>query len=318
MRFASSISNLALVLALVFAPGCGRDEAPAASASSGGEAGAARAPFVWRVDGGTGPSYLLGTIHVAVPLRDALPSELMPTLESARVVMLEIDASSQAVTPEEIARHGMIQAGPTLEQRLTPTQWNSLVTELQPLGFPAAALAQMRPWLPAMTLLIARTSALPDASATVGPNGQPIPMDSEVLNSARERNAALRFLETPGEQLALLSGIGEEPMTEWLIEMIDQPEKAEAQLRKMIAAYRAGDAAALEEVVFDEEELAEHPEYHEALFTTRNRAWVPALREELARGGAFVAVGVGHFLGPDGLVALLAREGLTLERLPAR
>ena len=51
------------------------------------------------------------------------------------------------------------------------------------------------------------------------------------------------------------------------------------------------------------------------LVGARNRAWLDRLEAELARGGAFVAVGALHLPGADGLVALLRARGWTLTRL---
>ena len=49
----------------------------------------------------------------------------------------------------------------------------------------------------------------------------------------------------------------------------------------------------------------------------RNRAWMPLLDHRLARGGAFVAVGSNHLVGPDALPALLRARGYTVTDLGA-
>jgi uncharacterized protein len=313
---------LALALLILPLPGCSSSDDPGTAESvptTGGEASSAAGiaqPFVWRVDGATGPSYLLGTIHVAVRLDEAIPPEIAEALEGARVVVLEADASPGSVTPLTLARYGMRESGPGLDQSLTPDQWTRLMTELVALGVPAEAIPRMRAWLPAMTLMLARLQRMPGMSANVGPDGNLVAMDQEILGGARGRGVPLRFLETIEAQLEVMAGFGEEHMTEWLGEMLDDPESLGAKLEEMIALYRAGDLEALERLTFEDEDMLQHPEYLDAMFTRRNRAWLPALREELERGGAFVAVGAGHFVGPNGLLRLLAAEGIEAVRIP--
>ncbi len=319
----SRLHALALALFVTFVPGCGSDEAPAtSSASSGGERtlapGDVAHPLVWRVSGASGPSYLLGTIHLAVSLRQALPPELAAEVERARVVVLEANVAPDAVSPELVARYGIVQDGPTLDQRLSPSQWSRLTAELAPLGIPAEALARMRAWIPATTLLVVRTARMPAASATLGADGRPVPMDMEILNATRARGGELRFLETAEDQLAIFGGVGDDYMVDWLTELIDTPEGPGADVEELVAAYRAGDVATIERLTIEDEDMLAHPELFEAMFARRNRAWLPALREELARGGAFVAVGAGHFVGPNGLLRLLAAEGVEAERVPPR
>ena len=81
------------------------------------------------------------------------------------------------------------------------------------------------------------------------------------------------------------------------------------------AAWERGDLATLERVVIDEFK-AEAPEAYDVIFTQRNMAWTEALMVELEGSGVdFVAVGAGHMLGDDGLVALLRARGVSVERV---
>jgi uncharacterized protein YbaP (TraB family) len=58
------------------------------------------------------------------------------------------------------------------------------------------------------------------------------------------------------------------------------------------------------------------PRTADTLLWSRNRAWLPKLEAYLAADGAFVAVGLGHMLGDNGLPAMLAKAGYTVERIP--
>ena len=71
-------------------------------------------------------------------------------------------------------------------------------------------------------------------------------------------------------------------------------------------AYAAGDLPVMEQV-FGRDPTG-------TMLAPRNRRWLPKLEAYLAGGGAFVAVGIGHLVGPEGLPALLAADGYRVER----
>lgn len=56
------------------------------------------------------------------------------------------------------------------------------------------------------------------------------------------------------------------------------------------------------------------PRTAEGMLYARNRAWLLKL-EAVGPQGAFVAVGLGHLLGDQGLPMLLAKAGYTVERV---
>jgi hypothetical protein len=102
-----------------------------------------------------------------------------------------------------------------------------------------------------------------------------------------------------------------------LIEAIDEAEQGPSELASMTRAWEHGDTDALERVVV-EDMRRDYPELYQVLFIRRNAAWLPVIERELAGAGTeFIAVGAGHLLGPDGLVAQLRARGVTVERVTA-
>jgi uncharacterized protein YbaP (TraB family) len=54
----------------------------------------------------------------------------------------------------------------------------------------------------------------------------------------------------------------------------------------------------------------------QALLTNRNASWVTRIEGILAGSGvSFMAVGAGHLIGPDSVVAMLAAKGIVAERV---
>ena len=54
----------------------------------------------------------------------------------------------------------------------------------------------------------------------------------------------------------------------------------------------------------------------ELLFRRRNDAWIGKVIKEMGSGPVFVAVGLGHLLGKNGLVVQLRKAGYVVRRVP--
>ena len=51
------------------------------------------------------------------------------------------------------------------------------------------------------------------------------------------------------------------------------------------------------------------------LLDNRNKNWVAQLKKILKKENVFIAVGCGHLVGSNGLIALLKKEGYSLKPL---
>jgi uncharacterized protein len=255
-------------------------------------------PFLWRVDGPAGPSWLFGTVHVGVSL-DELPPEVGTRLRESRVVMLEADV--RAIEPFTMFEMVQLPEGTRLDALLRPDVWEGLRAQLGHL-FPAEQLARLQPWFLESLLVTLEVTTL-------------APMDLALLQEAAARGQELRFFETWQEQLQLMSRLPLEQSVEDLSRWVDEREEVVGELSRLLAAYRAGDAAGVEAVVLEPESVTAHAELYEITLFERNANWLPTLEALLTEGGAFVAVGLGHLLGDRGLVAMLQARGYTVERV---
>jgi hypothetical protein len=104
--------------------------------------------------------------------------------------------------------------------------------------------------------------------------------------------------------------------------LLDNRDAAKSLATKMLDAYQAGDGATLG-AMFDDKTLwlaagrkpELFPAYLDAILGKRNRAWIPQLEKLHAEGGAFIAVGAGHLVGPGNVNDLLAQRGYTITRV---
>jgi len=86
--------------------------------------------------------------------------------------------------------------------------------------------------------------------------------------------------------------------------------KVRCELDGMRAFYVAGDLEAMQKWLA--------MPAGEQLLGDRNRKWLAQIEGYFAQGGAFVAVGLGHLIGPSNLPALLTAKGYTVERVSSR
>ncbi|MGE0546062.1 MAG: TraB/GumN family protein [Kofleriaceae bacterium] len=278
----ASIFVIAVVIACASRPPCPVSPTPAA----------ARGPaFVWRAQRGDQRIWLYGTIHSAGI--DAVPSVALEALDrSARLVTELGDQSPDGDKLRELAH---ITSGPGIDHLLPSNDWYDLHDALTGT-VTEADLRRARPWY-AMSLLSTHLAPTP------GPA-----MDVLLTKRAQQRAMPIEPLETWEDQLTALDRA---VTIDDLREAINARHAMHCDLARMRTAYVNGDVATMEALLLV-------PRTVELMLTPRNRTWLPKIEAYGANGGAFVAVGLGHLLGEDGLVAMLRRAGYTVERMQRR
>lgn len=291
--------------------------APApAPASSGQEAGPPPRAWVWRVSGGdaASPSYLLGTMHVGIRMADALPPPYDSYLHDARALVMEVDYREVERFMAESARtHHGTRGGRTLDRALGRESWQRLLAEMGQ-RVPAEILRRVPPGT--LTLYLQQVRLAEVEAAAEG--REPVPgmassarLDATIFDWAIRESVPVVALETPEQALAALDGVADDDVLGSLHAIIDQPDEARAQAASLRSAYLAFDEASVLSLI--QAELT--PAENQALFVTRNHAWEAALFPQIQQGNAFVAVGLGHLLGEDSVLAALREHGYTVERL---
>lgn len=268
-------------------------KAPPAAATAGDELAG---PFLWEVKGTDGPSYLFGTIHAGFQGDKELPPVVWDRLAAVDGFVMEADLTS--VSPMALMQRAALPDGQRLDALLGEADWKKLIA-LVGAGVPHSSLKLLAPWF-AYSLVI----------QTLYPT--PTPLDLALQRRATELGKETTYLEDWSFQIDLLSEV---MGVEELRELLADQSKARTQLDAMVAAYRAGDFQQITALALDPDEVAAHPERMKRMFEDRNRAWIDALAPRLTKGGLFVAVGVGHFAGPTGMLALLRERGFEVRRV---
>lgn len=298
-----TLTGAVAALALFATPACARTPATSAPAST------AVHPALFAVRDADSTIYLFGTVHVRRPGADWGGANAQAALREASEVWTEIEISpdSDARGQQLAMQLGMAPADQPLSATMTPEQYQRFSALTQRLGVPAANFERMKPWMAAITLTV-----LPMMQAGYDPQAG---IDRAIDAAADAGGKQRRAFETIDQQLGFLAGLSPEMQHQMLLDTIDETEEGPAQLDALSAAWERGDVDALKAQVIDEMR-SEYPELYNVLFVQRNAAWVETLIHEMEGSGVdFVAVGAGHLVGPDGLVAQLRARGLRVERV---
>lgn len=258
-------------------------------------------PALWQVKDGQGHlGWLFGTIHTSkTPLVWNTPP-VRKALHRTGIIMVEVsnlaDESAVAATFADLARSS---GQPPLSQRIAPDKRAALAKLLKRGGYTDGDFAGLDTWAVALTL--ARIGGEEDDAR----NG----VDRAVIADAGTRPVV--ELEGAKAQLALFDSLPEREQRDLLGAVVteaDQPDKDLSQ------SWRHGDMAAIEKET--RSGLLADPELRAVLFTGRNTVWSQRIADALRSDKRpFVAVGAAHMAGPDGIPAMLAKQGFTVTRL---
>lgn len=253
--------------------------------------------------------YLFGTLHIRRPGSPwggaraqaglAETSEIWTEL----IISPETDAQTQALA----LRYGLAEPGRPLSSYFSSEENARISAAAQRLGLQPQVLQAMRPWLAGITFALA-----PMLQAGFDPNSGA----DRLIDAYGDANGkTMRSFETAEQQMRMLASFSDEVQRQMLLEALDEAEGGSGETEAMAAAWESGDLATLERMVVDDLRR-EYPDFYRVLLVERNNAWVEVLARELEGEGVdFVAVGAGHMLGPDGVIAQLRGRGYTVERI---
>lgn len=271
-------------------------------AAAAGAADARGTSSVWVMHGAKNTVYLAGSVHALPPEHAELPAQLERAYAASRSVVMEVDLDD--MDPLEavqfVTSRGTLPEGETLAGIIGAGGYAKVVKLAGTLEVPEAVISKLEPWAAAMVLTqfaLMKTGYDPQLG-----------IDMQLVERARSDGKPVDGLETVVDQLGIFDArsIGEQ--TKFLLESADDAPLLGDDLRRLIAAWRAGDLAALEKELDKERKTA--PGLYDELLGARNRRWLPKI-EALLEGDhdVLVVVGALHFVGDDGLLELLTKAG---------
>jgi uncharacterized protein len=267
---------------------------------------------LWYVqdDARPGTLLLLGSVHLLRAEDQPLPAAVREAYGRAERVAMELDPAE--LEPEAsravLARIGVETPGGSLRDVLDAAQWQRAESLAAAAGLSLQSVAALEPWFATLTLYVA---ALADAGFDPA-----LGVEQQLADWARRDGKPVTGLETFAQQVAIFKGLELDVQRELLMKTLEELPSMPADAATLVAEWRAGDDAALAGKL--DTEFEGYEALRERLVGERNRAWLEPLDALLdAPGVTLVVVGALHLVGPDGLPALFAAQGLQVESLRA-
>lgn len=286
--------------------------------------------LLWKVTNGKNTLYLLGTVHVDRSNVYPFHKSLRAALASAQTVIFELDFNDQ----EGLAEFAAMQTysdGTTLKDHISPELYASTVQVFADLGMSEEAVAAYKPWALANSLMSLATQ---DETTTGAPMAIDLYLNSAAVNAGKQIDAVETYAFqggifdtlSPEYQEAYLAGYVNLALIDDTLEMTEEQKKElqeameyqEKQMDAMMETWKAGDAAAFEEIFDKAAVLESTDELNSRLFTDRDPNMIEYAAKLLEREGEntfFLAVGAGHMVDPGGIVGGLRALGYTVEKL---
>ena len=231
---------------------------------------------------------LVGSIHMGVPAMAPLPSELRNIQRDCHALVVEADITQSPVP--EIESSAQI---PTLQQRLTTEQWLQFEAACQECHLDPLMLAQFPAWQIGLTLQQKQAHML-GLRPEFG-------VDHQLLNLAHQANQPVIALESPQQQLQLLTNLPHQGLDLLLDSLVHWRSNAR-QLQKMIDWWLSKNQSSHSPL--PELSRSFGDDLQQAFITERNKQWARQLLA-LPPGRYLVAVGALHLSGPDNVIDLI-------------
>jgi uncharacterized protein YbaP (TraB family) len=257
------------------------------------------APFLWQVQGPRATHYLLGSVHLLPDADDELPAGIEDAYDAVDGLVFETDIGTISQPQVQVALLAAARAPAGLNSEVGARTYARVRRRAAQLGMPAEVCDPFKAWFCAMTLEV---FAYRKAGFT-GDYG----VDRQLYRWAREDGKSIRWFEPPAQHLGLFTGMDERLSRELLDTALDEDPVGDDPAA-LLRAWRDNDVAAVEKLT--DELRRRHPRIYAHLLSERNRRWLPQLVRILdGASPQMVVVGAAHWVGRDGLLALLVQRG---------
>ncbi len=256
--------------------------------------------LLWSISGNglQHTSYLFGTIHALPQERFFLPDSLKSKLSSCEKVVLEIDMDDPTMMGK--LQQGMMMENSSIDKILSPEDYQVVAKFFNDsLHIPLSAVSKVKP-------LLLSSFILPKI---IGQN--PASYEGTLVQLASESGKEVLGLETVQEQISYIDKVPLEQQAEMLVDGISDYNKSKEEYELLLKAYERQDVDEIYTYML--ETSNDFKGFDEILLKERNHSWVPRITKLAEEYPCFFAVGAGHLGGNEGVIALLRKEGYTVE-----
>ena len=258
--------------------------------------------LLWEVSGNglKQPSYLFGTFHLMCKDDIRFSEQLKTALTNADKVYMEMDMDDPAIMLGGLLMMNM-KHGRKLADLYSASDYAKVSAYFKDtLHMPMGFLQSTKPFFLAAMLY-------PKMMPCKTISG----VEEELMKLAKLQKKEMKGLETMEFQAAVFDSIPYEEQARDLLKSIDSIASYQKYFDTMITVYKTQRLTEIEALFKDTEFGME--DHQDILLNDRNKNWVTQLKTIMKAEPVFVAVGAGHLVGKEGLIALLRKEGYTLK-----
>jgi len=260
--------------------------------------------LLWEVSGKglKQPSYLFGTFHLMCKNDIHFSTQLKTAVSRADKVYMEMDMDDPATMLGGLLLMNM-KDGKTLKQLYTADEYKKIESFFtDSLHTPISFIQRMKPFF-LEALLYPKMMPCKTISG----------VEEELMKVAKLEKKEIKGLETMEFQAAVFDSIPYEEQAKELLKSIDSMASYKKNFDTMMNVYKSQQVAEIEKL-FNKSEFGME-DHQDILLNDRNKNWVVQLKTIMKTTRVFVAVGAGHLVGKEGLIALLRKEGYTVKPL---
>jgi len=262
-------------------------------------------PAFWTIHGTRGTVYLISSLHLLPPGTDWHRPEIDHAMQTANSFVFEVPTGDSEHEEETkfIYANGLLPDGQKLSAKLDDDGRRDFRRALDMAGMEQVNLDQKQPWLVEVVLTV-QAMYRNNYSARHTPEG-------EAHAFASTYGREVRYLDTTRQQLEFLQGADpNQSIDQFRTVLADFPNQA-AREQRFVAAWAAGDVDLTARLIA--QGLHDLPD-EQGRLDARNRDWVRQIEAMLREDRSFyVAVGIAHLVGPDGVPALLRADGIEVD-----
>jgi len=264
-----------------------------------------KSPALWVIKDADTTIYLFGVAHALTPEMKWFQGPVKSSFEASQELVLEV------LQPEPTQMAQILQGAATkdprpLIERLSPDVQPAYAQRLALYSVPPNAFDRFDPWFAQVNL---GALALRQAGYDSSLSGE-----SVLTADARSQGKVLTGLETPEQQFGYLKSSSVNDQLASLERSLRETDRTSAVVSSIAQHWLSGDADA---VAADMNAEFRSPAFRKIMITDRNIRWAQWIEHRLEKPGiVFVAVGAGHMGGPDSIRAMLAKDGIQVERVP--
>jgi uncharacterized protein YbaP (TraB family) len=268
---------------------------------------AAAQSSVWKLTKDGGSLYLGGSVHALRAADYPIPGEFDFAFERSDMLVLETDINqlTDSETARQLAAKMFLPDNKTLETVLHRETFKKLADRCAESGVSIESFMKFTPSIVVHMLGTVQTRQF----GFVEPGA-----DLFYASRAKETSKNMGFLEPLEIQIDLLTNAGNGFADEYVLYNLNSWDKAESVLNSFVAEWKKGSGKKLLLELKDMQET--FPQVYQSMFLNRNNNWIPIIEAYLDTPEIeFIIAGLGHFYGPDGLLAQLRSRGYRIEQL---